>query len=454
MLQRAAVMDGWDDETQPSIALPTRERPVQWAELRWCWPERAPRPTPLMIGSATVGRAEHCNIRFDHPQLSRVHAELVVKADQIWIRDLGSTNGTFVQQRKVAEMLLSPGDLVRIGPLLGRLELTTDPEPRGFRELAPGLLGGDTLARELDAAFRGARANIPIILCGDTGTGKERVAQALHARSGRTGRFVGLNCAALPDSLAESELFGYRQGAFTGAAAAHEGLFRAAHRGTLLLDEIEDLSARVQAKLLRVLEEGVIVPLGETRPVPIDVRVIAAVHQPLSMAVTEGRFRADLYARLAGFTVNIPSLRERPEDVPHLFAHFLTSALPQRPTLDAELVEQLLLREFPLNVRELRMLAQRTAALHPETTAFGSEHVAQPCQRETASSSIASDTNRLRRKAVARKLDLEALHAALAVHRNNLSRAAQAVGISRQRAYRLLEFEQRIQQKRTTSVGD
>jgi transcriptional regulator with GAF, ATPase, and Fis domain len=178
------------------------------------------------------------------------------------------------------------------------------------------------------------------------------VAAAIHARSGRTGAFVAVNCAALPHALAESELFGHARGAFTGAGQANVGLFREAEGGTLLLDEIGDMHLELQAKLLRALAVGEIRPVGTSRAYHVDVKLVAATHVPLEKAVEEGRFRGDLYSRLLGVTIPVPPLRERREDILELTRHFLERA-DRGGAIDPDSAEALLVHEWPFNVREL-----------------------------------------------------------------------------------------------------
>lgn len=203
------------------------------------------------------------------------------------------------------------------------------------------------------------------MILGETGTGKEGVAHAMHEWSARKGPFVAVNCAALVPTLAEAELFGYRRGAFTGAERASSGFFRAAQGGTLLLDEVTDLPESVQAKLLRALEQREISPLGESVPVRIDVRVLAGTQIPLAKMVEERRFRGDLCARLDGLTIRLPPLRERKQEIPYLFTHFLRLHSGGRPPdVEPRLVEQLCLYDWPFNVRELDLLARRLLVLH------------------------------------------------------------------------------------------
>ncbi len=216
---------------------------------------------------------------------------------------------------------------------------------------------------------RVAGADLPVLLTGESGTGKELVARELHRLSGRAaGPFVAVNCAAIPAELLEAELFGHVRGAFTGAARAREGRFRAAHGGTLLLDEIGDLPRDLQPKLLRVLQERVVEPLGAERSVPVDVRIVASTHRDLPSLVRDGRFREDLYYRLAVLPLSVPPLRDRRAEIVPLFELFLSAqarASGRTLELSAEARDDLRARAWPGNVRELENVARRVALLAP-----------------------------------------------------------------------------------------
>jgi transcriptional regulator with GAF, ATPase, and Fis domain len=200
---------------------------------------------------------------------------------------------------------------------------------------------------------------------GETGTGKELVARAIHEMSGRSGPLVPVNCGALPATLVESELFGYRKGAFSGAVEDRSGIVRTAEHGTLLLDEIGDLPLAAQPALLRVLQEGEITPVGATRAVPVDVRVIAATHRNLSECIAKGSFRADLYARLAGAVVRVAALRDRLEDIGVIVASLLRKLAPERAetvAFSSNAARAILGYDWPRNVRELEKCLE--TALH------------------------------------------------------------------------------------------
>jgi two-component system, NtrC family, response regulator PilR len=225
---------------------------------------------------------------------------------------------------------------------------------------------GSPLENVLKIAATVAPSSCPVFLRGESGSGKEMVARFLHQKSQRaTGPFVPVNCAALPQGLIESELFGHRKGAFTGAHADSLGKFRLAHGGTLLLDEIGDMPLEVQTRLLRVLQEKVVSPVGDSHDYPVDFRLICATHRDLRRAVEEGKFREDLYYRLDVIQIGIPPLRERPQDIRPLVGHFLSRLLSP---LEAEAAlaafpNSLINLPFPGNIRELRNMVERYAVM-------------------------------------------------------------------------------------------
>jgi DNA-binding NtrC family response regulator len=233
----------------------------------------------------------------------------------------------------------------------------------------PPLVGtSGAMKRILELVTTVASADATVLVTGESGTGKELVARAIHVRSARRyGPLVVVNCGALPEGVLESELFGHEAGAFTGARARHKGKFEAADGGTIFLDEIGELTPHVQVRLLRVLEEKAITRVGSNAPVPVDFRVIAATHRDLQERVKEGAFREDLFWRLNVFTIEIPPLRERPEDIPPLADHFLarfTSAMSRRPMrFSGEAMDALSRYPWPGNVRELQNAVERAVVI-------------------------------------------------------------------------------------------
>jgi two-component system response regulator GlrR len=295
------------------------------------------------------------------------------------------------------------------------------------------MIGGSRLQRELAPLRAVARSDLPVVLVGATGTGKERFASAIHHWSERTGPLHAVNCAALPVALAESELFGHERGAFTGADLKTRGHFRAADGGTLFLDELQELPSSLQAKVLRAVELKHVTPLGDSRSVAYDSRIVVASQRPLSELVAEGRFRADLAMRLSGITIAISRLEQRRVDVPSLFDHFLREhASGSIPVTTGKFFERLCLHTWPGNIRELELLARRMLALHAHKTLSLSE-----LPDEFSPVIDQDDPTRLGFQSRDEE-DLHVLNAALARTGGNVKRAAELANLSRARAYRLL----------------
>jgi DNA-binding NtrC family response regulator len=280
---------------------------------------------------------------------------------------------------------------------------------------------------------RVAPTSLPVMLLGETGAGKEGAAEWVHRSSGRRGRFVRVNCASLSESVIESELFGHERGAFTGAIAAHDGLFEAADGGTILLDEIGELGAKAQAKLLRVLETGEIVRVGSTEPRRVDVRVVAATHRDLQSLVRAGEFREDLYYRLSGLSLTLPPLRKRPSEIIPLAMLFLQRAAQaaRRPMSLSDEAEQALVRHaWPGNVRELRNVIARGAALCASGV-LCVEHLAlEPIEME-ATPRMAGIVPEPGVKNEVRAFERDRILDALRRTDGNQTRAAEILGVSR-----------------------
>jgi two-component system response regulator AtoC len=354
--------------TQRRNSTETLGRAGEMLAIVWVFPDVDGRITPLPSGRTVLGRDFTCDIRLPGDETSRQHAEIVRESAMIVISDLNSMNGTYVDGSRVSRAPIDEGSVIRIGDWVGVVRTVAgDQDGVVFREIIPDYFGGPATLAAVEPLRKAAgAADLAVTIEGETGTGKEGIARATHLWSGRKGPFIAVNCAALPETLAEGELFGYRKGAFTGADRAHPGFFQAANGGTLFLDEVGDLPSAIQPKLLRVLEQSEVTPLGETKPVPIDVRIVVATQQALAALVEEKRFRADLMARLDGLRVRLLPLGSRVEEVPNLFARLLAAKGSGEgpPRVDAGVVEKLCCHRWPLNIREVSNLAKRVVALH------------------------------------------------------------------------------------------
>lgn len=309
---------------------------------------------------------------------------------------------------------------------------------------------GQTIRKVFEQVRQVARTNFSVILQGETGTGKEILARAIHSQSlRREGPFVAVDCGAIPEPLLESELFGYEKGAFTGAQRRKEGHFALASGGTLFLDEITNLPPASQYKLLRVLQERLVLPVGATRPIKVDFRVIAATNVPLEAEVKAGRFRQDLYHRLNEFTITIPPLRERKEDILHLAKRFVDETAMELKKrirgLSEEAVERLMSYPWPGNVRELRNVIRRATLLAEETieaehlSALGTEEKAIPSWFDSKPSlEEGLSLKALTERAVA-QVEKQAILHALRETRGNKAQAAKLLQIDYKTLYNKLK---------------
>jgi len=426
------------DTTIPDTVLAGPRGAGRTLAIRWVFPSDDGLLTRLEPGTTTLGRDPACTGALPSASVSRRHAEIRWAAGGTpLLLDLNSTNGVFVNGRAVKDASLGARDVVRLGDWVGIVVSVADSgfEPWSFRELTAGYWAGPILQAALAPAKLVAASDLPMIIQGETGAGKEGAARAIHAWSGRAGAFVALNCAALPEALAEAELFGYRKGAFTGAERASAGYLRAAEGGTLFLDEIAELSLPIQAKLLRAVEQGELCPLGESTPVGIDVRLLAATQSPLGLAVAQKRFRGDLLARLSGLTVTIPPLRHRSEEIPSLFRKAVEQCggRAAAPRFDSTLIERLCTHDWPFNIRELTLLARKLLALHPDAAVLDQTVLTDGPSAELG----IAESRRTTREMPAP--DSGTFLAALRAQNGNVKATAEILGISRGRAYRLMD---------------
>jgi DNA-binding NtrC family response regulator len=367
-------------------------------------------------------------------RISQVHAHVRLTSEGWCLEDAGSKNGTRVNGFETARAILHHGDLIEVG--LSFLLFTTEGRGEPARAGVPEGLAtfNEPLARQLERLALIARAQSPVLVRGETGTGKELVARAIHQLSGRSGALRTVNCPALPRTLLESELFGYKKGSFSGAVQDRLGLVRSADQGTLFLDEIGDFPLEAQPALLRTLEQREVHPIGATAPVPVDFRVVAATHRDLLGMVQADRFRSDLFERLNGFSLTLPPLRERREDLGTLVSALVSRYKPAGAppiTLSPAAVRAIHAYPWPGNIREL---AQAIGAALPLAGGdlIDLEHL--PERVRGARWPVASADRRQEREPNAASGELEGL---LVRHRGNVSAIAEEMRTSRMQVHRL-----------------
>jgi DNA-binding NtrC family response regulator len=392
-------------------------------------------PSPPLLGKSPA-----CSMRLGDPSVSRRHLSLEIHGTGLRVRDLGSLNGTFADAVQVHDVTLRGGETLRL-----------ERRARGGEDLVPyadrfgRLIGASREMRRLyPLCDKLAESSFPLVIEGETGTGKEVLAEAIHEKGPRaSGPFVVFECTATPANLMEAELFGYEKGAFTGAAARHRGVFEQADGGTLLIDEIGDLPLPEQVKLLRVIERGEFRRLGGERPTRVDVRLIAATRRNLDQEVEAGRFRDDLFHRLAVARIELPALRNRRGDVP-LLAASLWQELGGTGPLPHERVARWERHDWPGNVRELRNAVARFLTL-------GDLATVEPGSARAPMRAGARRLDALVDELLARELPLAVvrehlldeferryLEDVLARHGGVVTKAADAAGIARRHFHRLL----------------
>jgi two-component system response regulator AtoC len=433
-------------------------------------------------GELVIGRSQSCEVFLDDQQVSRRHAVLHVEPGGVLLEDLGSHNGTLLlgasetlsamrarsdetQTGAAHELRLAPNvrtplsddALVQIGSAL----LTIEVAHRRKSEVGiPGFVVVDgAMQRVLDLADRAAPTTLTVLLLGESGSGKEMLARYVHQRSPRAAkRMVSLNCGALPEHLIESELFGHEKGAFTGAAAAKPGLFEAAEGSTLFLDEVGELTLGLQVKLLRVLEDRQVLRVGALEPRHVDVRFVAATNRDLEAQVAAGKFREDLYYRLYGIALHLPSLRERRDDILALADRFLDD-LPEpgrpRQTLTDAARAKLHDYDWPGNVRELKNVIHRALVMTdgPRIDVDDLELARRDSRPGAALPAMldeAPDQLRARAEDGEKKRILDALEQCA----GNQTRAAELLGITRRVLVRRLEKFNLPRPRRDSRLGD
>ncbi|RMH38912.1 MAG: FHA domain-containing protein [Deltaproteobacteria bacterium] len=406
----------------------------------------AAEPVQASLGARpiVVGAGRDCDLILDDPQVSRRHAELRATPEGVFVRDLGSTNGTFWQGSRVTEAVIPVGATVTFGATAVRIVPAEVPSvPPSPRRRFGGLVGRSLAMRELFAVLElAAPTDATVLIEGESGTGKELAARAIHDHSPRAHvPLVVVDCSAVTDTLLDSHLFGHVRGAFTGAVADRKGAFVEASGGTLFLDELGELSLPSQAKLLRALEDQTVQPVGSDRRIAVDTRVVAATNRDLARMVEEGTFRFDLFYRLAVVHARIPALRERPEDIPELVAHFYEGRGVDPGPIDGPNLDKLQRYAWPGNVRELRNVLERAWALSgPRGAAFrdlrlflGTADAAPPAEF--------IDTSLPFKDAKERWVDgfeRRYLAAVYAQYDRNITRAAEHAGINRRHFRELL----------------
>lgn len=319
-----------------------------------------------------VGKDPSCELFFPDPTVSRRHFEIENQGDRFVIRDLGSTNGTSIDGTRIKEAYVSPGARITAGNvelIFQPIYEIPGPEIQACERFGPLVAANPSMKKILGILSKAVSSGTTVLLKGETGVGKSAIARALHDEGPRAkGPFAVFDCAGVAPTLIESELFGVEKGAFTGAVHSRPGACEQAGGGTLFIDEIGDLPLELQAKLLRVLEEKEVRRLGATRSTRLDIHVIAASTLDFNRAVAEGRFRRDLYYRIAVIDMEIPPLRERREDIPLLCNHFLEKSRGENAwaRLTPALREELEQYSWPGNIRELRNVLERIQCIGPD----------------------------------------------------------------------------------------
>jgi len=440
---------------------------VTSARLRRCRVEVVSGPDAGLVRDVEaavirIGARRGNDVQLSDSKVSGLHCEIRLDDRGYRLRDLDSTNGTYVSSLRINDVYITSGAQIA----LGSTRLKFDPLGESVEiELADtdkfgSMIGRSVKMRELFARLEKlARTDTTVLVTGETGAGKELVAEALHDHSARKdGPFVVLDCGSIPPNLIESELFGHERGAFTGATASYAGAFERAHGGTVFLDEIGELPLAMQPKLLRVLERKEVRRVGGAKTIEVDVRIVAATNRDLGVEVNRGRFREDLYYRLAVARIHVPPLRERKDDLPLLIEHILaTTPGGEVASIAQETIDLMVKHDWPGNVRELRNVIER-AVLLAETPdsedalrrAPAPTPRSEPSITVTPSQTATSTEGQMTvpvdvsvpfknaKQTVISEFERRYISRLLAQHDGNISAAARAAGIDRMSIHKML----------------
>jgi transcriptional regulator with PAS, ATPase and Fis domain len=412
---------------------------IRGAEVRWN--DASGTHVAKLSARSLVGSAAQVPVQVKDKTVSKLHAEFELVNEGVWIKDLSSLNGTWFEGARVERILISKDAVVTVGA--SELSICFDKKeslvPLWPENVMGPMYGRSQLMRALFMRIsQFAPSSAAVLIQGETGTGKELVAEVLHQHSRRSGEFVVVDCGAIPENLIESELFGYAKGAFTGATQSKIGAIEAAHGGTVFLDEIGELPLAVQSKLLRVIESNSVRKLGETKYQKFDVRFVAATHRNLELMVAEGTFREDLYFRLSVLPLFLPPLRERADDIDFLLAQFMGVDSSKLSSAVRQFIGQ---NKWKGNVRELRIFAQRLKLL-------GEVAVLSGDVKPTALSASAPVSLRNIDTTVPFKelkdswlgyLEHNYLKAMLEKHQHNVTAVATASGLDRSYVHRMMK---------------
>lgn len=403
--------------SEPTLELGENSPPTAWF-VELAGDDRAEQVMLELGEHKVLGTRPGAALRLSDRAVSGQHCRISACAAGLLVEDLGSRNGTFVGPARVSRALITPPGGAFV---VGKTSVSARPLRReldvAVADSLPGVTGTSAAMRGVSRDVRRyASLRAPVLIQGESGTGKDVIARAIHELSRRRGAYIPINVSAFPETLVDAELFGHRKGAFTGALTSRAGAFEQADAGTLFLDEIADLVAAVQVKLLRVVEDGMVRPIGGA-PTRVDARIVSASWADLPELCRSGRFREDLYHRLSTFVIRLPPLRERKSDLAPLCRALLgriESELGEKQLSTAALA-RLVAHHWPGNVRELFSVLYRAAAATSATT-IGAEAIA-------FTSSLESAAERPRGPGVAKAL--------LREHGGNVSAAARAAGVAR-----------------------